>query len=97
MPVTMRLAANAGRFAAAAFGWPGLFLAAGVAAYGYFQAEGYQAQSDGWYKSRTLPGTQLFQTSNYCTSPSLSTAIRSSPKPAITPIACDKPWLPSYW
>jgi len=76
VPVTMRLAANAGRFAAAAaFGWPGLFLAAGVAAYEYFQTEGYQAQADGWYKARTLPGTQTYQTSNYCIMSSLAAAI----------------------
>lgn len=76
IPVAMRIGAGAARVAAAAaFGWPGLFLAGGVAAYAWFQAEGYQAQSDGWYKSRTLPGTQLYQTSNYCTASSLSAAI----------------------
>lgn len=74
IPVAMRVAATAGRVAAAAaFGWPGLFLAAGVAAYGYFQAEGYQAQPDGWYKGRTLPGTMTYTVwgNNVCTSSSV--------------------------
>ena len=76
IPVAIRIGAGASRVAAAAaFGWPGLFLAAGVAAYSYFQAEGYQAQSDGWYKARTLPGTQTYQTSNYCIKSTLAAAI----------------------
>lgn len=74
VPVTMRLAANAGRFAAAAaFGWPGLLLAAGVAAYGYFQAEGYEARQDGWYKGRVLPGNTVYTVhgNNVCTTSSI--------------------------
>lgn len=81
VPVTMRLAANAGRFAAAAaFGWPGVFLAAGVAAYSYFQGEGYQARSDGWYKARTLPGTyQMTSTFGHaCTGTVLSEVMNCS-------------------
>lgn len=77
VPVTMRLAANAGRFAAAAaFGWPGLLLTAGIAAYGYFQAEGYEARQDGWYKGRVLPGgmTYTVHGNNVCTNSDLTAA-----------------------
>lgn len=81
LPFAMRVASTAGRVAAAAaFGWPGVFLAAGVAAYGYYQSEGYQARSDGWYKSRTLPGAyQMTSTFGHaCTGTVLSEVMNCS-------------------
>lgn len=76
VPVTMRLAANAGRFAArAVFGWPLAVAAIGGALYDWYANNHMQAQNDGWYQGHEVQIPPYFQTNNYCIYASFAAAV----------------------